>query len=52
MKVKAPLSLDGHVKITKVIATRSQTDEASNEERVSFDELPARVAINDDSRED
>ena len=52
MEVKAPLALDSHVKIAQVIAARSQTDEASDEESVAFDKLPARVAVNDDSRED
>ena len=51
MEVESSFSLDCHVQITKMISTGSQAYESGDEKCVSFNELPAWVAVDDDASE-
>ena len=51
VEIKAPLPLDSHVEISKMVAARSKTNEACNEESVALYELPTGITVDDDSSE-
>ena len=51
VEIKAPLPLDSHVEISKMVAARSKANEACNEESVALYELPTGITVDDDSSE-